>query len=78
MVLGMILLIFAFIGDYYIHHSILCKYNITKETAMLLPMLYMLDRVNGKVIKYINRIIDKRQKYILFFIACQIIFIPLQ
>lgn len=41
---------FAFIGDYYVHHSILCEYNITKDCYVTADVIYA-GQGKWKVIK---------------------------
>lgn len=41
---------FAFIGNYYVHHSILCKYNITKDCYVTADVIYA-GQGKWKVIK---------------------------
>lgn len=41
---------FAFIGDYYVHHSILCKYNITTDCNVTADVIYA-GQGKWKVIK---------------------------
>lgn len=52
----MILLILHLFGDYYVHHSVLCEYNITKDCYVTADVIYA-GQGKWKVIKYINRII---------------------
>ena len=41
---------FAFIGDYYVHHSVLCEYNITKDCNVTADVIYA-GQGKWKVIK---------------------------
>lgn len=41
---------FAFIGDYYVHHSVLCEYNITKDCYVTADVIYA-GQGKWKVIK---------------------------
>lgn len=41
---------FAFIGDYYVHHSVLCKYKITKDCYVTADVIYA-GQGKWKVIK---------------------------
>lgn len=61
---------FAFIGDYYVHHSVLCEYNITKDCYVTADVIYA-GQGKWKVIKYINRIIWQETKYILFLLLAK-------
>ena len=41
---------FAFIGDYYVHHSVLCEYNITTDFNVTADVIYA-GQGKWKVIK---------------------------
>ena len=58
---------FAFIGDYYVHHSVLCEYNITKDCYVTADVIYA-GQGKWKVIKNTSiELFDKRQNISYFY-----------